>query len=59
MQRLLSDVRAKNRYATNHAGRKKTVAMALPADSRDLAFTGPGSSFFLYSMLTVCFDSGV
>jgi hypothetical protein len=27
-------------------------------DSRDLAFTGPGSSFFLYSMLA-CFDSGV
>jgi hypothetical protein len=58
MQRLLSDVRAKNRYATSHAGRKKTVAMTLPADSRDLAFSGPGSSFFLHSMLA-CFDLGV
>jgi hypothetical protein len=34
---------------------EKTVAMTLPADSRDLAFTGPGSSSFLHSMLA-CFD---
>jgi hypothetical protein len=58
MQRLLSDVCAENRYATSHAGRKKTVAMTLPADSRDLAFTAPGSSIFLHSMLAR-FDSGV
>jgi hypothetical protein len=30
---------------------EKTVAMTLPAESRDLASTGPGSSFFLHSML--------
>jgi hypothetical protein len=38
---------------------QKTVAMTLPADSRDLAFTGPGSSFFFLHSMFVCFDSGV
>jgi hypothetical protein len=38
---------------------EKTVAITLPDDIRDLAFTGPGSSSFLHSMLAACFDSGV
>jgi hypothetical protein len=59
MQRLFSDVRSKKidmQQAT--PVEKKKVAMTLPTDSRDLAFTGPGCSFFLHSLLA-CFDSGV
>jgi hypothetical protein len=56
MQRLLSD--CQKAICNKPRRSKKTVAMTLPADSRDLAFTGPGSSFFLHPMLA-CFDSGV